>query len=148
MECKEIKEYITDYLLGELDSVTEMKISEHLLECRVCQEELRNLETLLATMKDNKEFTPRKLVLRHIKKSVQSEKRFSTFAFFNKPVKLYYAVAMFLLGIFLMSIPTILIKNRDIKSEEIEIRPKARYETTTPDTIAFYAAPSHKLGGT
>jgi len=148
MECKETQEYITDYLTGELDSVTEMRVSEHLLECRVCQEELKNLETLLATMQDNKKFTPRKLVLRHIKKSVHMEKRFNAFVFFNKPVKLYYAVSMFLLGIFLMSIPSILIKNRYIKSEETKVKPKARYETTTPDTIAFYAAPSHKLGGT
>ena len=37
MNCKEIKEYIFDYLLGELDTLLEIRINEHLLRCDLTQ---------------------------------------------------------------------------------------------------------------
>lgn len=148
MDCKELKEHIFDYLLGELDSVTEMRVNEHLSECKVCQQEVKNIETLLETMKEKKEFTPNKNVYKLIKKRIRIKTGFSPFAFLNKPVKLYYAVATLFLGIFLMSITNLVIDRGKVRPEKIKSRFEAINESQSSDSVVFYTAPSHRLGGT
>ena len=132
MNCKEIKEYIFDYLLGELDSVSEMRVNEHLLRCERCQKEVTKKETLFEM----------------IKKRIGIERRYNVFTFLNRPVKLYYAVATLFLGVFLMSVTNLVIEKRKVEPEKTKSKYKTKYESPSSDSIVFYTAPSHRLGGT
>ncbi|TES90525.1 MAG: zf-HC2 domain-containing protein [Candidatus Cloacimonadota bacterium] len=148
MNCKEIKEYIFDYLLGELDSVSEMRVNEHLLRCERCQKEVTKIETLFERMNDKKEIAPDKKVYQLIQKRIGIERRYNVFTFLNRPVKLYYAVATLFLGVFLMSVTNLVIEKRKVKPEETKLKYKTMYESPSSDSIVFYTAPSHRLGGT
>ena len=148
MNCKELKKYTIDYLLGELDPILEMRVNEHLLGCKKCQQEIVETEKLLEAVKDEKEYLPGKRIYQKIKKSIRMGKRFNPFSFLNRPVKLYYAVATFLIGIFLMSLTNIFIENNEVQPKGIKTKYKAINESPPTDSIAFYAAPSHRLGGT
>ncbi|MCK4233498.1 zf-HC2 domain-containing protein [candidate division WOR-3 bacterium] len=148
MDCKELKKHIIDYLLGELDTVLEMRINEHLLVCKKCQEEINNMEILFASMEDKKEFSPSNNVYQLIKKRINIEQRFNPFSFLKRPVKLYYAVATLFLGILLMSVTNIFLDKEKSQHEEIKSKYKTRYESPSSDSIVFYTAPSHRLGGT
>ncbi len=148
MNCKEIKENIIDYLLGELDSLLEIRINEHLLSCERCQKEVTKIETLFERMKDKKEVAPDTKVYQLIKKRIGIERRYNVFTFLNRPVKLYYAVATLFLGILLMSITNLIVDKRNVQPEKIERKYKAIYESPSSDSVVFYTAPSHRLGGT
>jgi len=148
MKCKEIKEYILHYLLGELDSVTEMRVNEHLLECADCRKQVDEMEILFARIKDTEEFRPDKKVLERIKKKVETKPTPAPVAFFKKPVKLYYAVVTLFIGIFLASIPVIFMEKKQTNTIKVRIEAKKNYEITTADSITFYAVPSRRLGGT
>ena len=148
MQCKEIKEYIFDYLLGELDSVTEMRVNEHLLECADCRKEVNTMETMFERIKDTEEFTPDKKVLERIIKRVETKPTPAPVAFFDKPVKLYYAVATLFIGIILASVPIIFMEKKQTNPTKVRIEAKKNYEITTADSITFYSVPSRRLGGT
>lgn len=46
MNCKEAVSWIHDYLDGELDIDTQLKLDEHLRDCAACREHYRQLETI------------------------------------------------------------------------------------------------------
>lgn len=148
MNCKELKERIVDYLLGELDSVLEIRVNEHLLVCEKCKKEVEKMETLFESMKVKKEFTPDKNVYQLIRKRIRMEKQTNVLTFLNRPVKLYYAVATLFLGVVLMSVTDIVVEKRKPQPKEIKSKYKAIYESPSSDSIVFYTAPSHRLGGT
>lgn len=47
MECANIKEVLSEYIDGILDSQTEARVEEHLSTCRACQEELSSLKAVV-----------------------------------------------------------------------------------------------------
>jgi len=47
MECPKIREYLSDYIDGELDSETKALLEDHLLTCKGCSEELASLKGLV-----------------------------------------------------------------------------------------------------
>ncbi len=47
MECLKIRELLSDYMDGILDEEAKVKVEEHLLTCKGCQEELAFLKTLV-----------------------------------------------------------------------------------------------------
>ena len=46
MKCKQIKEKFADYLIGEIDEVTQKEIQEHVTACSSCREELESLSAI------------------------------------------------------------------------------------------------------
>jgi len=147
VNCKQLKEHIIDYLLGELDTMLEMRINEHLSVCENCKKEVENMETLFEKISDKKELLPHKKAFQLVKKRIKIENRFNHFSFIRRPIKLYYAIATLFLGILLTSLSFILIDKGTIQQEEIKSSYKTKYEYPTPDSITFYTAPSRRLGG-
>ncbi len=146
MDCKEIRTNLFDYLLGELDPLIEMRVNEHLLECKECRRQIEETERLFETLKDSREFIPDNSILKSIQENALVNRKFNPFAFLNKPVKLYFAVAALLFGILLIFLPSLFTDNEQV--EPLKTKTKPKYESTTADSIAFYAAPSHRLRGT
>ncbi len=46
MKCKQIKGKFADYLIGEIDEVTQKEIQEHVTACDSCREELESLSAI------------------------------------------------------------------------------------------------------
>jgi hypothetical protein len=46
MKCKQIKGKFADYLIGEIDEVTQKQIQEHVTACDSCREELEGLSAI------------------------------------------------------------------------------------------------------
>ena len=50
--CEHLKENLTLYIYGELDSVTERKVAHHLETCEGCRHEHQHLSTIMANVKE------------------------------------------------------------------------------------------------
>ncbi len=143
MDCKEIKEYFDDYILGELDPTIEIQIHGHLEECRKCQKNIEEREMFINQFRDSHKFRPSENAYRRIRSTIlvpEKEKRLV----WALPKKFVYAAAAFLLGIVLMRAIDVLIF-------PIEERPKAevKYEPLRKepysDTVQFYFVPAKNL---
>ena len=58
MKCKEMQKHLDDYILGELDSVVEIQMNEHLAECKKCQKILEEKEAAMNVFRNTQRFEP------------------------------------------------------------------------------------------
>jgi predicted anti-sigma-YlaC factor YlaD len=150
MDCSQLNKYLIDYLLEELEPVLEMKVNEHLNECSKCQKKMENMESFFTNIKEDKNIKADKKVLQNIKERIGIERKPLLLRFLNRPVKLYYAIATLVFGLLIMSVTDVI--NEKIKPQQKEVKKeyKILYKPsgTDSDSIVFYSAPSHRLGGT
>lgn len=143
MNCREIRKYLDDYILGELDSDTEIQMNEHMSECKECAEELTKREAGFDIVKSSAKFEPSAETFRRIKRQifVQRKQRRLLWIF---PKSFVYAAAAFLLGIVLMKSLDVLFLKPE-QSPRVEIKYETRHEEPFIDTVEFYYAPAKNL---
>jgi len=143
MKCKEMHKYFDDYILGELDSVIEMQINEHLAECKMCRQILNDRETVINMIRNTQKFEPGAGTYDRIKSRIvipKKEKRL----FWIFPKSLIYVAASFVLGLILMRTVDIIALQR-IKSPQVEMRYEPSHKEPFSDTVQFYSAPPKNL---
>jgi len=141
--CKEIKKYFDDYILGELDSDTEIQMNEHLSECKECAEELTKREAVFNIVRSSPRFEPSAEIFRRIKRQIfiQKKQRKLLWIF---PKSFAYAVVAFLFGIALMKSLDVFILKPE-QSPRVETKYETRHEEPFVDTVEFYYAPAKNL---
>jgi predicted anti-sigma-YlaC factor YlaD len=148
MECKEIRKQLADYLLDELESKQEIRISEHLVHCKSCRQEVEALENLFGSIKDEQHAEPSGRILDRIRIKIGISGALTPLLILRKPIRLYHALATLLLGIILATLSNAVIEKRTLETETIRTPYRVIHEAPMSDSITFYTAPSHRLGGT
>lgn len=148
MDCKTIRKQLADYLLGELDSKQEIRISEHLVHCRTCTQEVEALEKLFDSIKDEQRTEPTGRIFERIRMKTGIGRTLTPFVILRKPIRLYHALATLVLGIILAILSNAVIGKHTIETETIGTPFRVVHESPVSDSIIFYTAPSHRLGGT
>ena len=143
MKCEEIKTLFDDYILGDLDSDTEIQMNEHISECKECAEELAKREAVFNIVKSSARFKPSPEAFGRIKRQISVPRKQSRL-FWVFPKSFVYAAAAFLLGVVLMrSLDVLLLKPE--QSSRVETKYETRYEEPFVDTVEFYYAPAKNL---
>ena len=144
MKCDEMRKYFDDYILGDLDQSIEIRLNEHLFECKDCQKEIKEKETLADFLKTSQKFKPSGEVYRRIRDNIKVGKKDKRILLWGFPRSFVYTVASFFLGIVLMRT----IDMMSFRGEE-RLKVKAQYEfplrVPFSDTVKFYAAPPENL---
>ncbi|MCM0647128.1 DUF4179 domain-containing protein [Clostridium swellfunianum] len=75
MNCEAIKEYLIDYLDGNLSEEEKIKVSKHLEECEECRQELYEVEKMISEIEQSREdiVIPKDFML-NVKNKVDSTK--------------------------------------------------------------------------
>jgi predicted anti-sigma-YlaC factor YlaD len=147
MNCEDVKELLVDSLLGELDTLEEITVNEHLLTCQECQRELEETESFLKSLECARRSTPDKRVFEKITQEMKYRSQYNPFTFLKKPVKLYHAIVSLLIGVLIMSVITFIVTTQRSRPVERKEEYKTRETSPPSDSIIFYTAPSHRLGG-
>jgi predicted anti-sigma-YlaC factor YlaD len=147
MKCEEVRKLIFDLLLGELEVLKEIMVNEHLLTCEGCRKEVEEAESFLESLRYTSQSIPDKRIFEKIEREMKLHLRNNPLTFLKKPVKLYHAILALLIGILAMSVVTFLITNQ--RTHTVERKEEYKTHDTSPpaDSIIFYTAPSHRLGG-
>jgi len=143
MKCQDIRSSLDDYILGELDSDTEIQMNEHMSECKECAEELAKREAVFNIVKSSARFEPSAETFRRIKRQIFVRRKQSRlFRVFPKSV--VYAAAAFLLGIvFIKSFDRLVLKSEE--RPRVETKYETHYREPFVDTVEFYHAPAKNL---
>ena len=144
MKCEEVKKFLNDYLLGELDPAIEIQINEHLNECANCQKDLKERENTVSILKDACRYAPAEEAYEKIRARLEPRKKARPVWMPNWTKSLIFAAAAFLLGMVLMRTADILLIDAKQKPP-IEAGYKPAYRIPFSDTIKFYTAPSKTL---
>ena len=143
MNCNEMKEYIDDYILGELDPAIEIQFNEHAAACEQCQREIAEKEKVIKFFEGSQRFEPPTEMYRRISSGFVLSKKEKK-PLWKIPRSLVYVMAAFCLGVLLM-------RTVDVLVLRVEESPKAemKYESTPKglisDTIQFYSVPAKNL---
>jgi predicted anti-sigma-YlaC factor YlaD len=148
MDCKTVQRQLVDYLLDELDSKLEIRISEHLVNCTACQKEAERLELLFQSIRDEEPVVPSDRVLNRIRLKTGSKAAMTPLTILQKPVRLYHALATLILGIVLATLSNVGMKRTTAGPETVAESYQVIRQSPVSDSITFYTAPSHRLGGT
>jgi anti-sigma factor RsiW len=143
MNCEEIKKYLDDYILGEIDPVIEIQISEHLAECQNCQKEIKEREVVIESLKTSEKFEPPNEVYTKIKDDIlipRKEKRL----LWGIPKRFSYAAASFVIGVILMHTADVLFLPVE-NAPKVEIRYEPTRKVPFSDTVQFHSAPAKNL---
>jgi predicted anti-sigma-YlaC factor YlaD len=143
MNCKEIRKYFDDYILGELDPVIEIQVNEHLAECNNCQKELDDKETVMNFLKDSRKFEPSNEIYNRISSKIRVPVREKK-NIWVLPKSLVYTAAAFLFGIIVMRTADILFFQVE-ESPKVEIKYEPARKEPFSDTVQFYSAPPKNL---
>lgn len=148
MDCKKVQRQLADYLLGELDAKQEIRISEHLVHCGTCTKKAESLEDLFRSIGDEQRIEPSKKILERIRMQTGIRGPLTPLAMLLKPIRLYHALATLALGIILATISNVVIEKRAVRAENTQRPYRAIHEQLQSDSVTFYTAPSHRIGGT
>lgn len=143
MDCKEIKKYLEDYILDELEPTIEIQINEHLAECERCRQECEENERSINVFQKSQRFVPPLDTYQRLRRSiyVSRQARKSVWVF---PKSFVFATAAFLLGIVLMRTVDVIIFPLEQKQKtEVRYEPLQREPFT--DTVQFYTVPVKNL---
>ncbi len=143
MECKETQKYFDDFILGELDPRIEIKINEHLTECKRCKKEFKKIESVITIMKRSKKFEPSTETYRRISSRITLPRKERRLVW-GIPKSFVYAVAAFLLGIVVMRAIDVQIFSMQ-ERPKIEVKYEPLRKEPFSDTVQFYAVPVKNL---
>lgn len=143
MNCKEIRKYFDDYILGELDPSIEIQVNEHLTECSNCQKGLDEKEAVMNLLKDSRKFEPSNEAYSRINSKIRVPVREKKIIW-GLPKSLIYATAAFIFGIAVMRTADILFF-QVAESPKAEIKYEPARKEPFSDTVQFYSAPPKNL---
>ncbi len=78
MNCKQISEYLIDYIDLKLDDDTSKLIEKHISECKNCQKEYNELKDLFDNIEQKEEILPDISLKNNFKKMLEDEKELQT----------------------------------------------------------------------
>ena len=143
MKCSEMKNYLVDYVLEELDSELQIQVNEHLAICKKCRGEILQTEAVIDSFKDSARFKPTPGVYGKISEQIRVAKPERP-RIFGMPRSLVFALGAFLFGIVVTrSIDAIIVNVREPSS--IEVRQEAPRKVPFSDTVEFYSVPAKNL---
>lgn len=142
MKCSEVRKFLNDFVLEELDQETEIQVNEHCAQCARCQKVLTERYAVVNMLKRSERFEPPAHLYRRVKQHIFVPKK--TLAFWGMPRNLVFAMAMFFIGV---------VVTRAIDVYVMSMQPAAQKETQTQplrlehhaDTVEFYTAPAENL---
>lgn len=143
MNCKEMKEYVDDYILGELDSEIEIQLNEHAVGCEQCQREIAEKEKVIKLFEGSQRFEPPTEMYRRISSRFVLSKKEKKILW-KIPRNLVYVMAAFCLGVLLMRTVDVLVL-RGEESPQVEMRYESTPKGLISDTIQFYSVPAKNL---
>jgi len=143
MDCREIKKYLEDYILEELDPTIEIQINAHLAECEQCRKDSEEKQKLINAFRESHRFAPPLDTYKRIRSSIyvpRKEKRFV----WGFPKSFVFATAAFLLGIVLMRTVDVFIFSLQ-ERQKVEVRFEPLQRAPFSDTVQFYTVPVKNL---
>ena len=142
MKCAEVRKYLNDFVLEELDQETEIQVNEHCAQCARCQQVLTERYAVVNMLKRSERFEPPAHLHRRVKQHVFVPKK--TLAFRGIPRSLVFAVAMFFLGVVVTrAIDFYVMSMQPAVQNDIQTQP-LRLEHHA-DTVEFYTVPAENL---
>jgi predicted anti-sigma-YlaC factor YlaD len=143
MKCEDFKIKMLDELMGEISVEESLLLEEHLRECERCREEIEKLERVLNLLKSSKDWNPPPYLKEKIKRKLELKRKGNPiWNFLNTPVRLYHAILIIIISLFLYAFIGKVFTKRvspptTIAKGEKEYIPERR------DTLfKFYTAPS------
>ena len=143
MNCSEIKEYLLDHILEELDPELQIQINEHLAVCGQCRTEAAATERLVDGFAASARFEPVPDVYRDIAGRI-GKKQPSRAKLFGIPRSFVFALGAFMLGIIVTRSVDTIVRNRTEPSG-IEVRQELPRKVPFSDTVEFYSVPAKHL---
>lgn len=143
MDCREIRRYLEDYIVGELDPTTEIQINEHLAECQQCSKDYEERGKLVNTFRESHRFAAPRDAYKRIQRdiSVSKKEKRSVWIF---PKSFVFATAAFLLGIVLMRTIDVFVLSLE-ERQKVEVRYEPLQREPFTDTVQFYTVPVKNL---
>jgi len=143
MKCSEMKKYLIDSVLEELDPELQMQVNEHLAICKTCRGEVQQTEAVIDSFRDPTRFKPASHVYGRIAKQIKMpEVKHASLA--GMPKSLVFALGAFLLGIAVTkSVDAVIMNVR--RPERIEVRQESPRRVPFSDTVEFYSVPAKNL---
>lgn len=144
MNCIKIKQYLDDYISGEVDSKIEIQINAHILRCHDCRKKIEEKEAVCNFFKNAQRFEPPKVLYQRIRDQVIRPVPRRNAIWPSWQMSLVYATATFFLGMVLMRT----IDRRFVKVEtgtKLEVKYEPTYKKTFSDTVLFHPAPPKNL---
>jgi len=143
MNCSEIKNYVIDYVIEELDPDLQIQVNEHLAICEKCRSEVQQTELAIDGFKDATRFKPATDVYRKIAEQIEVP-RSKRPRLLGMPRNLVYAFGAFVLGIVITrSVDNIILGVRG--PSRIEVRQESPRRVPFSDTVEFYSVPAKNL---
>ena len=142
MKCIDIKPYLFDFVVGELDPDIEIQVHEHLGDCSSCRSFVEELEAVTSPLKISTRFEPAPGVYRRVRTVLPRKRPRRVFSWL--PVSAGYALAAFLLGAAIThTADTIALRSERAVEREIQYEPPGRMPYA--DTVEFYTVPVKNL---
>ncbi len=143
MKCIEIREFLFDLILSELDPEVEIKVNEHLAVCDECRAEFSRVDSVVLNLRRGTRFKPAPVVYERIAGSLTVPRR-QRAKLLGLPRNLTYALGAFVFGLVLArSIDTVATKGR--RPVRMEARQDEPRRVPFSDTVEFYAVPAKNL---
>jgi anti-sigma factor RsiW len=141
MKCTEIKPYLFDFVVDEVDPDIEIRIHEHLTECTECRVTVQEIEADSARLQSPTWFAPDPSVYRRIRDALPRKRKQRIFSWL--PVSAGYALAAFLLGAVIMHTADNLLLRERATEKEVRYEPPSKMPYA--DTVEFYTVPVKNL---
>ncbi len=141
MKCTEIKPYLFDFVMDEVDPNTEIQIHEHLNECTACRAYVSEIEAVASRLQSPTRFAPAPGAYRRIRDALPRKKKQKIFSWL--PVSAGYALAAFLLGAVIMHTADNIMLRERAAEKEVRYEPPSRMPYA--DTVEFYTVPVKNL---
>lgn len=146
MDCREIKRYIEDYVLGELDPGIEIQVNTHLTECENCQREIEERESLVNLFRESRRFEPSLETYSRVRSNIRlPQKRRGLVR--GVPKSLIFVTASFLFGIVVMRAVDVFIFSL-AERQKVEATYEPLQQEPFSDTVQFYTVPVKNLART
>ena len=143
MNCAEIKHYLIDYVLEELDPELQIQVNEHLAICKKCRGEVRQTEVVIDGLRNSVRFKPATDVYRRIAEQIEIPQPKRP-RLLGMPRNLVYALGAFILGVVVTrSVDGVILHIRE--PARIEVRQESPRKVPFSDTIEFYSVPAKNL---
>jgi len=142
MKCEDFKIKMLDEIMGEISIEESLLLEEHLRECDECRREYERVERTIEILKSSRDSEPPPYLREKILRRLEFQrKRSPIWSLLNTPVKLYHAIVIVLLSLFLYA-----FVGKVLFSKKVPPPPIARRERFIPekkDTLfKFYTAPT------
>lgn len=143
MNCGDMKEYLIDYILEEMDPELQIQVNEHLAICDKCRAAAAETERMVDGFKGSARFKPVPEIYGAIAKRIRKPKP-DRARLFGVPKSLVFALGAFLLGIVVTRSFETAINSR-VEPSRIEVRQEVPRMAPFSDTVEFYSVPAKNL---